>query len=785
MPEGASAAAIEGIGVARPRIEDERLLRGRGRYVGDIALPGMLRAFVLRSPYAHAEMVSIDTSAARALPGVLAVLTGAELAADGIGGIPWEVRPPQKKPPPILPPEGDPAVAPPQPALAQGRVRYVGEPVALIVAETEAIARDSAELVAVEFRELPALHSAVAARQPGAAALWPRFPGNLCFVNEKGDRDATDAAFARAAHVVTLTLTNQRLAPSPIETRAYLGAFDAASGRFTLYANAGKPHPIRHTLAKFVFKLPDSAVHVIAPDIGGGFGGKNVLYPEEILVLWAARRIGRPVRWIQDRSEAFLSDMHGRDQVDRASLALDSAGKVLGLRVEAIANLGAYLAPRAVIPTTGVLKLATGVYDIPAAHVSIEAAFSNTVPTCPYRGAGHPEAIYIVERLMDLAAIRLGMDPAVLRRQNLVPAAAMPYKTALGVTYDTGDFPANMARAEALAAAAGFPARRAASAAAGRLRGLGIANCIEMCGSGFGEAAELRAETDGSITVLIGTMSSGQSHATVYGQVVASALDIPASRVAVVQGDTDRIATGNGTGACRSLTVGGAAILRTAEALVAAGRPIAAGLLEVAAEDLSYAGGHYTVSGTDRRVSLAQVAAAAAQSGQPLGASERFKPDDGTFPAGTHAAEVEVDPETGAVQLLAYTIVHDAGVVVNPTVVAGQLHGGVAQGIGQAMLESARYDPESAQVLAASFMDYAMPRADDLPSFGYALNATPTAINPLGAKSIGEAGPTAAPPAIMGAILDALAPLGVEHLDMPATPHTVWRAIRAAAADRR
>jgi len=785
MPEG--TASPQGIGTALPRFEDARLVRGRGRFVADIAMPGMLHAAVLRSPHAHAGIRGIDTTAASALPGVLAVLTGADLAAEGIGGIPWEVRPP---PPPGtdpagLPPEGDPAVAPPQPALAQGHARYVGEPVALVVAESLETARDAAELVQVDYEPLPALASAVAALAQDAPQLWPQFPGNRCHVVEKGDAAATAAAFARAAHRVALEVVNQRLVPNPIEPRAYLGSHDAATGRFVLHANAGKPHPIRRTLARFVFRVPEQAIHVLAPDIGGGFGAKNVLYPEEILVLWAARRLGRPVRWVQERSEAFLGDMQGRDQVNCGELALDAEGRVLAIRVHSIANLGGYLGPRAVIPTISGLKLYSGVYRIPAAHIRVEAAFSNTVPTCPFRGAGHPEAIFLVERLMDAAARALGLDPVELRRRNLIPPGAMPYRTAVGVTYDSGDFPANMARALALADHAGFAARRAASAATGRLRGFGLANCIESCGSGFDEGAEIRLAPDGSATLLIGTKSSGQSHETVYAQLLADRLGLPASAIEVVQGDTDRIASGNGTGACRSLTVGGSAALLTAERLIETGRPIAAGLLEVAAEDLEYGAGAYRVAGTDRGVTLAEVARAAAEAGSEgngigLVARERFKPADGTYPAGTHVAEVEVDPDTGAVRLLGYTIVHDAGRVVNPLVVAGQLHGGVAQGVGQALLERAAYDPDSAQVLAGSFMDYAMPRADDLPGFALALTETPTAINPLGAKSIGEAGPTAAPPAVIGAILDALAPLGVRHIDMPATPERVWRAIAAA-----
>ena len=776
MPEGPGlglSLPAAAIGQALRRHEDARLLRGAGRFVADIAAPGALHAVVMRSQHPHADILGIDAEAARSIPGVVAVLTGEDLLADGIGGIPWEVRPPGAD---TTLPEGDPRIAPPQPALAQGRVRYVGEPIALIVAETLAAARDGAEAVLVEYAPLPALASVTAALAEGAPALWPQFPGNRCYSVAKGDAAATEAAFAAAAHVVSIEVTNQRLAAAPIEPRAYLGAYDQASQRFTLTANAGKPHPIRNTLARFVFKVAEDRIRVIAPDIGGGFGAKNVLYAEEILVLWAARRLGRPVRWVQERSEVFISDLQGRGQVNRASLALDADGQALAIRVRSIADLGAYLGPRAVIPTISGLKLYGGTYRIGAAHIELVAGFSNTVPTCPYRGAGHPEAIYVVERLFDAAARQLGIDATELRRRNLVPAEAMPWRAAVGVTYDSGDYPAAMDRALDLAEADALPARRAESRARRRLRGFGVANCIENCGSGFDEGAEVVADADGGVTVLIGTKSSGQSHETAYAQVASEILGIPPARIRVVQGDTDAIARGNGTGACRSMTTGGSAVLRSAQALVEAGRFRAAEALEAARDDIGYAAGRYSVLGTDRGVTLA----ALAEQGRLAGA-ERFGPKDGTWPAGCHVAEVEVDAETGQVALLRYAFAHDTGRAINPMVVMGQLQGGLVQGIGQAMMERVAHDAESAQLLTGSFMDYAMPRAADIPSFNGALLSTPTALNPLGAKAVGEAGPTAAPPAVVAAILDALAPLGVRHLDMPATPETVWRAIREAS----
>jgi carbon-monoxide dehydrogenase large subunit len=758
------------VGVALRRFEDARLLTGAGRFVDDIAPPRALRAVVLRSPHARAGILRVDARAALALPGVVAVLTGEDLAADGIGGIPWEVRPPGADP---ALPEGDPRIAPAQPALAQGSVRYVGEPVALVIGETLASAKDGAEAVVVDYDPHPAPASVLVALH-GALPLHDQFPANLCHTVTKGAAAAVEAAFAGAAHVVALDLVNQRLVASPIEPRAYLGAYE--DGRFTLTANAGKPHPIRRTLARFCFGVEEAAIRVVSPDIGGGFGAKNVLYPEAILVLWAARRLGRPVRWVQERSEVFLSDMQGRGQWQRAELALDAEGIALALRVRATADLGAWLAPRAVIPTISGLKLYCSVYRIPAASVEVRAGFSATVPTCPYRGAGHPEAINVIERLMDAAARAIGLTPEQLRRRNLVDA--WPWRTPLGSTYDSGDYAAAMDRALRLADTQGFAARRAAAQSRGRLLGLGIANAIECCGSAFEESAWLRADADGGATVLIGTKSSGQSHETAYAQLAGQALGLPPAMIRVVQGDTDAIASGNGTGACRSLTTGGSALLRAGEALVEAGRAAAAARLEASAADVTYAAGRYVIAGTDRGVALAALAAAAECAGETLTGTARFRPEDGTWPAGCHVAEVEVDPETGAVALLRYAFAHDVGVAVNPMVVLGQLQGGCAQGIGQALMEHAVVDAQTAQPLAGSLMDYALPRAADLPAMAGALLCTPTTLNPLGAKAVGEAGPTAAPPAVVNAILDALAPFGVRNIDMPATPERVWRAIR-------
>jgi carbon-monoxide dehydrogenase large subunit len=612
--------------------------------------------------------------------------------------------------------------------------------------------------------------------QPGAPQVWPQFPDNVCFSFEKGDGAAVEAAFARADHVTRLELVNTRLVASPLETRGYVGAYDTETGRYTLYASAGKPNPIKRTLARDVFGIAPEDIRVIARDVGGGFGTKNVAYAEEALVLWAARRLGRPVKWLSDRSESFISDVQGRDQINRCELALDANGHFLALRLSTIANLGAYLGPRGVIPLISGTKLLASVYRLPAAYYELKAVFTNTVPTCPYRGAGHPEVIFQIERLVDTAAREMGIDPAALRRRNLIPSSAMPHRTVADVTYDCGDFERNMADALRLADWKGFPARRKAATARGRLRGIGIANCLEAGSFGPGQKAWVDVDSDGFVTVRIGTQSSGQSHATVYSQIVAGMLGIPLDDIKIIQGDTDIVPGGDGTGGCRSMVIDGCALEVTVHALIEKSKRIAAGQLEAAVHDVEFTEGTFRVVGTDRCISFREVARAG-DDGAPLAAVEQFNPTTSTFPNGCHICEVEVDPDTGRSDILSYTMVHEPGRVINPMVVEGQLHGGVAQGIGQALMERAIWEPDSGQMISGSFMDYAMPRADTLPPFSLTLHEIPTKSNPLGVKGVGEAGPTAAPPAVINAIVDALSPYGILHVPMPATPHAVWQAI--------
>ena len=757
------------------RVEDERLVRGAGRFADDVDAIGHLIAVVLRSNRAHARVLEIRTEHAKALEGVRAVLVAADLAADGIGAIPWEVCPPLPagQPPPV---EGDPAIAPPQPLLAGDRVRYVGEPIALIVAGSRSQALDAAESIEVEYEDLPANCAAAKASDPGGLLLHDQFEGNVCFKFGLGDAEAAEAAFANADLVVELSAINQRLAPVPIEPRSYVAAWDAGTERWTLHAAAGKPHPIRHTLARFIFGVAEDRIRVVVKDVGGSFGGKNVLYAEAALVLWAARRLGQPVRWTQERSESFLSDVQGRDHDSRAALALTRDGKMLGIRVNSIVNLGAWLCPRGVMPAISGTRLVSGVYRIPAVRFDVTAVFTNSVPTGPYRGTGAPEVMFVLERLVDLAASRLGIPAIELRRRNLLQADGQAVVTGGGHYYTACDFPAVFDRAMKLADWEGFPQRRAASKLRGVRRGFGVSYSIEAFGARYGEEAEVRIAADGSVVLLIGTQSAGQSHETVYASIAAERLGIPLERISVVQGDTDRIARGNGTGASRSLTVGGSAVLGACEAVLQAGLDHAAVQLEAAPADVVIEGGRYRIAGTDRSVGLEEVASRCGG----LQATGAFKPEKFNFPYGCHVAEVEVDEETGQVTLLDYSGVHDCGRPISRSVVLGQLHGGLVQGVGQALFEAVVHDPASGQVLSGSLMDYALPRADDVPGFRIELFELPSSSNPLGAKAVGEAGPTASPPAVINAIVDALTELGVRHVEMPATPERVWQAIQAA-----
>ncbi len=758
------------------RFEDARFLTGRGRYVEDIVMPGEAHAYVLRSPYAHAAIERIDIAAARRAPGVLIAATGADLAADGLGPLPCVAQVATV----------DPLIVPPRFALARGRVRHVGDPVALVVAESREAARDAAERIAVDYRPLPAVVDAPAALLPGAPAIWEEAPGNLCFRFERGDREGVAAAFAKAAHIVEIELVNNRVVPTPIEPRAAIGRWDQAARSLDLLLTGQGVHSIRQQLAGSVFDMPPERIRLAAPDVGGGFGMKNFLYPEWVLVLWAARRLGRPVKWIAERAEEFAAATHGRDNHTRARLALDASGRFLALEVETVANLGAYLSSNGPGSSTNSPATAMGgVYAIPAVFMAVRGAFTNTAPIDAYRGAGKPEANYLIERLVDLAARRIGRDPIELRRRNMI--AAFPYRSALGMTIDGGRFAANIDDAVARADRAGFAQRRAEAAAKGRLRGLGIACFLETARGAPNEGAEIRFDADGTVALVLGTQSNGQGHETSFPQIAAARLGLPIEMFRLVQADTAAVKAGAGHGGARSMHQGGAALVKAAEAVIDKGRRIAAHLLQADPAEVVFAGGRFAVAGTERGIGLLALAAAAADPGNlPAGMAPGLDSyvfnlcDLVTFPNGCHIAEIEIDPETGGTTLERYTAVDDYGRLINPLLTKGQVQGGLAQGIGQALLEEAVYEPGSGQLLTGSLLDYALPRADDLPVFDITLAELPTAANPLGVKGSGQAGAIAAPQTVVNAVLDALAPLGIEHLDMPLSSERLWRAIRAA-----
>jgi len=768
-----------GMGQPVRRSEDRRFITGAGRYTDDIVLPRQAVGYVLRSPHAHATIRAIDTAAAQAAPGVFAVFTGADLERDGIGKIPCVV--------PLKNRDGSRIKMVEHPLLAVGRARHVGDGIAFVVAETVAAAKDAAELIQVDYDVLPAIADTARAAEPGAPLVWDNIPNNLCFDWESGNRQAVETAFAKARHVVELSLVNNRIVANSMEPRGALGAYDAGEERFTLYTSTQGSHAIRRLLAANVFKLPENRFRVVTPDVGGGFGMKLFLYPEQGLVLHAARKLGMPVKWIGERSESFLTDAHGRDNVTRARLALDADLNFLAIDVETAANLGAYLSNFGTfIPTMAGTAMLVGSYRVPAAVVRVKGVYTNTVPVDAYRGAGRPEANYVLERLIDHAARKLGVAPAELRRRNFIPPDAMPFKTALGLTYDSGDFARNLADALKHVDADGFPARKAQSEARGKLRGLGIATYIEQCGGGFDEMAEIRFDPSGAVTVIVGSQSSGQGHQTAYAQLVADGLGLPFERVRVHQGDTDIVGFGRGTGGSRSLPVAGNALGIAIRRIIDKGKKIAAHRLEAAEADIEFVDGAYVIVGTDKRIGITEVAQAALNplllpAGFEPGFDEKahYLPAAHTFPNGCHVCEVEIEPDTGATTVLRYVVVDDFGNVVNPLLLTGQIHGGVAQGIGQALIEGCVYD-EGGQLLTGSFMDYAMPHADAIPPVEFSYNVVPCRTNPLGVKGAGEAGAIGAPPAVMNAVVDALAGLGIETIEMPATPHSVWRAIRQA-----
>jgi carbon-monoxide dehydrogenase large subunit len=763
------------------RKEDPRLLTGRGRYTADALPAGCARAVMLRSPYPHAAIRAIDTEAARALPGVLAVLTAIEADADGLGGIPG---PASLRALPNTPNRGEMLHAPLRPLLARDRVRFAGETVTMVVAETEAAARDAADLIAVEYDSLQAVVGTAEAAAPDAPLVWDAAPGNLCFRFGLGDTEAVAAGFARAARVVRLDAVNNRVHVGALETRGAVGEYDAASGRFTLTTGSQMPHELRRALAEHVLHVPPERVRVRVADVGGSFGIKNAPYPEQALVLWATRRVGRPVAWIGERADGFLSDYQARDNLSTAELALDAQGNFLALRVRTRANIGAYLAPSGhYSPALNTPALA-GVYRFPAISVDVDALFSHTAPTEVYRGAGRPEAVHLVERLVDHAARELDLDPIALRRRNLLTPVDMPFQTALGLRYDSGDFPAMLDAALERADLAGLAARRDAARARKKLRGLGIAHYCERVAGGWSENAWLELGADGRVTALVGTMSNGQGHETVFAQLVADALGLTPDAITIVQGDTDRIPSGHGTGGSASISIAGAALNEASGDLILKALPLAADALEAAAADIVFEDGAFRIAGTDRAVTLDVVSRQLGRGNLPdmLRGAGFWQPAGPTFPNGCHVAEVEIDAETGAWSLLRYTMLHDFGRVLNPLLLEGQLQGGVAQGIGQAAMERVVHDAQSGQMLTGSWMDYAMPRADDLPPLTLETRATPAPSHPLGIKGCGEAGCAGAPPAVMNALLDALAPLGVRHLEMPATSEQVWRAMHAGAA---
>ncbi len=759
-----------GIGQAVERVEDTRLLTGHGRYTDDIDLDGQAYAVVLRSPHAHAEIRSIDTAEALKSPGVLAVYTSADIEAAGLGTLPCVI--------PLKQIDGTSLVTPPRPLLADGRVRHVGDPVAFGVAESVAAAEAAAALIEADYAPLPAAVSTKHATDKAAPQIWDAAPGNKCFVWADGDAAAVDAAFAKADRVIELELVNNRVIVNPMETRAAIGAWDGK--RFTLYTPSQGPHGIRALMARTIFNMSSRDFRVVTTDVGGGVGMKIFLYPEQPLVLFAARTLGRPVKWTAERSaDGFVSDSQGRDHVTTAALAIAEDGKFLGMRVRTLANLGAYLSNYSpYVATECGTGMLAGVYATPAIHVQVTGVFTNTVPIDAYRGAGRPEAIYAVERLVDFAAREIGMDPAELRRRNFIPPEAMPFKTGMKMVYDSGQFARHLDAALRLADRDGFAGRKATSARNGRLRGFGHAYYVEACGFGVCDAATVRIERDGGATVLVGTQSNGQGHETAYSQIVADRLGIDIGKVRVVQGDTDVIAKGSGTGGSRALAEGGVACQRATDGVIAKGTQIAGDKLEAAAADIEYEAGLFRVAGTDRVVTLAD----AASGPEGLSADDQFKGEVPTFPNGCHVCEVEIERDTGRLAIVGYTVVDDFGTVVNPSLLRGQVHGGVAQGIGQAAIENCVYDGKSGQLTSGSFMDYALPRAADLPPLHIDIrDDVPCKTNPLGIKGSGEAGAVGAPPAVINAIVDALSDLGIHHIDMPATPEKIWRAIRNAA----
>ncbi len=782
----ASESGSNGIGQPVRRKEDFRLLAGRGCFVDDMTPPGLVHAVFVRSPHAHARIVEIDKRATLAAPGVLAVLTGADYRSDGLG--PIAHNPGLSRPPDVVPRlAGIAPIATLHHPMPADRVRFVGEPVAMVVALTIAAAKDAAELLDIAYDPLPAVARAVDAIKPDAPQLWDMAPGNLCIDVEVGDKVATEAAFARATHVVRLDSWIQRVTGAPMEPRTNIAEYDQASGCFTLYSGTGRGVAgLRLDLAA-VLGVAAERVRVVCHDMGGNFGTRNFFYPEYALLAWVAQRAGRPVKWTCERGEDFLSDYQGRDLAVVAELALDADGRFLAVRGDNLSNLGAQAA--SFVSLQKGLGLMSGVYDIPAAYVRGRGAVTNTVATTPYRSAGRPEVMFVIERLIDLASDRLGIDPVALRRRNLVPAAAQPYRNPLGVAYDSGDYSGAMDMALALADWNGFPARRAEAKKRDRLRGIGIANYVEITTGAPRERAEIAVSPEGRVELVMGTMSSGQGHETSFAQLVAEWLGVPFAAIDYIAHDTARVQAGGGSHSGRSMKLAVPVIGQATDEIIDKGRRIAGHLFEASVADIEFAAGRFRVAGTDREIGIFDIAAAAAHRTNlppelqgPLAAISDQTLPVASFPYGTQICEVEVDPETGAVDIVGYAAVDDVGRAVNPMILHGQTHGGIAQGAGQALLEDCHYDPQTGQLRAASFMDYAMPRADTLPGLATALSEVPAPTNQLGVRSGGEGGTTPALAVVINAIVDALAELGVRHIEMPATSERVWRAIRGATA---
>ncbi len=777
-----------GIGASVRRLEDRRYITGKGNYVDDVNRHGQAYAYFLRSPHAHATIKSIDKAAAATAPGVLAVLTGDDLAADKVGGLicGWMIH---SK-------DGSPMKAGPHPALAQGKVRYVGDHVAVVIADTYAQAKDAAEKIDVDYEVLPAVHDTASARKVGGPPVHEVASDNTVFEFHLGNKDETEAAFARAAHVTKLDIVNNRLVPNAMEPRAAVGDYDSGTDSFTLYTTSQNPHVARLVLSAFIGIAPEHKLRVIAPDVGGGFGSKIFIYAEETVCVWAAKKVGRPVKWTADRTEAFLSDAHGRDHVTHAELAVDANGKMLGLRVHTIANLGAYLSTfSSSVPTYLYAPLLSGQYNIPAIYAEVDAVYTNTAPVDAYRGAGRPEATFVIERIVEVAARELKLDPAEFRRRNFV--TSFPHQTPVIMCYDAGNYAASLDKALELIDHKGFGLRKSDAARRGRMRGLGFSAYIEACGIapsaavgslgagvGLWESAEVRVNPVGTVEVLTGSHSHGQGHETTFAQLVSGRLGIPIENVSIVHGDTDKVQMGMGTYGSRSGAVGMSAISKALDKVEAKAKKVAGYVLEASDQDIEFKDGKFTVKGTDKSIDFGSVALQAYVAhkfnGQDLepGLKEGafYDPTNFTFPAGVHICEVEIDPETGVTRIERWVAVDDFGVIINPMIVEGQVHGGIAQGIGQALLEGTVYDA-SGQLITASFMDYCMPRAYDFPSFQVETTETRCPSNPLGIKGCGEAGAIAAPPAVINAITDAL---GHENIAMPATPQKVWRAVQSS-----